>query len=97
MDEEKRIRMAIIRILEKAGWEKAVYPDGECEEVVILSRDNLEVACYQDFMRVTSEWGGAYITATCSYLRVFWDKGGIMQGQDEHYISAFKFKIGEAE
>lgn len=84
----------ICRSLQHAGWVPEIYPCAEGEEIIVFRRENgLEIELFPDFVRVTEERKGVFLTASFPYWQVSVDDGAI-SGKDEDFRTAFRVELG---
>jgi hypothetical protein len=78
--------------LQHAGWIPEVYPCAEGAEIIVFRRDGLEVELFPDFVRVTEERKGVFLTTSFPYWQVMADDGAI-NGKDEDFRTAFRVEV----
>ena len=78
--------------LQDAGWIPEVYPCAEGAEIIVFRRDGLEVELFPDFVRVTEERKGVFLTTSFPYWQV-WAEDGAISGKDEDFRTAFRVEV----
>lgn len=83
----------ICLFLQHAGWIPEIYPCAEGEEIIVFRRDGLEIELFPDFVRVTEDRKGVFLTASYPYWQVEVNDGAI-SGKDEDFRTAFRVELG---
>ena len=93
MDKEKYFHHGeqgrAFHFFQQAGWLPTIYPCADGAEIIVFSRDGLEVELFPEYMRVTEEKAGLFLTASSPYSQIE-ISDGVIRGRDEGFRSAFR-------